>query len=148
MLSILGDDDNILPITGGHGKGEGNWPLKGYLLATVPKVSESKPLAQAPAWAAADGDTQKTTTSTPAADTTVYSGGTAPVEQIVRHSHQDGFFSRSKGGQHAWDGGNDGWSAVPQTDYLQDISKIDRHSDPTFDASRTVADFLLQYSKP
>ena len=146
MISILGDDDNVLPLKGGHGFGEGNEPMKGWMLTTVPKVSESKPLAQAPAWAAADGDTQVNTSSANNSEITTYSGGSAPVEQIVRHAHDTA--TGTVGGQHAWDGGNDGWAAVPNPDLIQKISKLDRHSDPDFDASKTVADFLMNYSKP
>jgi poly(3-hydroxybutyrate) depolymerase len=146
MISVLGDDDNILPLKGGHGWFQGGSLLKGYMLITVPRVGESQPLAQAPAWAAADGDHIIAVNNNDDAEITNYSGGSAPVEQIVRHS-RFGWLG-SQGGQHAWDGGDDGWKAVPDPDLIQDISKLDRHSDPAFDTSRTVADFLLQYSKP
>ncbi len=141
MISILGDDDNILPLKGGHGWFSQGALLKGYLTEIVPKISESRPLAQAPIWAEADGDTVKTVSENSDQKTTLYSGGKAPVEEIIRHSHF-GLFG-STGGQHAWDGGNNGTAGEPHPDLIQYISRIDRHSDPAFDASRTVINFLL-----
>lgn len=147
MISVLGDDDNILPISGGHGFGEGGYPMKGWMLTTVSRISESQPLKQATLWAEAGGNKESTVTRSKAQDTTTYSGGDAPVMQIVRKAHK-GPDGKSQGGQHAWDGGNDGWKAVPNPDLIQNISKYDRKSDPTFDTSRTIADFLLKFEKP
>ena len=142
MLSILGDDDNILPINGGHGWFSQGVPLKGWLTEIVPKVGQSEPRAQAPDWAAADGDNVKKVEDNADQQTTTYSGGKAPVEQIVRHSHLG--WTGSYGGQHAWDGGNNGTAGEPHPDLIQYVSRVDRHSDPSFDASRTVMDFLLK----
>jgi len=146
MISVLGDDDNVLPISGGRGIGEGGIPVKGWMLTTVSRIGESQPLQQAALWAQAEGNNQITRTKSLNQDTTTYAGGAAPVMQIVRHAHKTA--NGTEGGQHAWDGGNDGWNAVPDPDLIQSISKIDRHSDPTFDTSRTVSDFLLKFRKP
>ena len=55
FVAVLGDNDNMLPISGGHGVGEGWRPLKGFATITIGKVSESEPLSQKMAWAQADG---------------------------------------------------------------------------------------------
>ncbi|HEY9679919.1 MAG TPA: alpha/beta hydrolase-fold protein [Drouetiella sp.] len=134
FLSILGNNDHILPEDGGAG----------LLLSTVNKAWSSKPLEQAKAWAAADGATHSVEVDTPESQTTFFTDGTQPVEQIVRLKHEspDG----TRGGSHAWDGGNNGLKGEPHPDFIQWISRPVRQSDPDFDASRTVADFLLKNS--
>jgi poly(3-hydroxybutyrate) depolymerase len=145
-ISVLGNDDNLLPLTGGHGWFTEGALLKGWVLFTVPKVSQSEPLAQSASWAKADGDTVEQHNSTKAEDDTIYSGGTAPVEQIIRKRHResDGI---KRGGEHAWDGGNGGWSES-HPDLLTWISRPERKPDPEFDTSEQVMDFLLKYQKP
>jgi poly(3-hydroxybutyrate) depolymerase len=145
MISVLGNDDNVLPLHGGHGWGE-DGALKGFMTLTIGKISQSQPLAQAPAWAAADGDRMETKRSANNEDITDYTGGSAPVEQIVRLSHRRN--GRLEGGQHAWDGGNGGWAALHNPDLIQRISKPVRKPDPDFDTSRVVIDYLIKFAKP
>ncbi len=146
MISVLGNDDNVLPLDGGHGWASEGSLLKGFTTITVGKISQSQPLAQAPAWAAADGDNKETQRRENNEDVTDFTGGAAPVEQIVRLAHlKNGHW---QGGQHAWDGGNGGWSAVPDPDLIQRISKWARQPDPDFDTSEVVIDFLSKFSKP
>ena len=142
MISILGNNDDILPLGGGHGWGQDSSLLKGWRMITVGKIGESQPLAQAPAWAKAAGDTQVNRSQTPAQDTTTWSGGTAPVEEIIRKRHIEKD-DNVRGGEHAWDGGNGGWNDS-KPDLLTAISKPVRQPDPEFDTSRTIADFLLK----
>jgi poly(3-hydroxybutyrate) depolymerase len=144
MLSILGNDDDILPLKGGHGWGEDWAPLKGWRLLTVSKIVESQPLEQAPAWAKANGDNTIRQTHTPAEDDTFYTGGSAHVEQIIRLKHKEADHVR-RGGEHAWDGGDGGWNDS-HPDLLTYISRPVREPDPEFDTSRTVADFFFQNS--
>ena len=146
LISVLGDDDNILPIKGGHGYFSQWAPAKGYLTAIVPKIGESEPLAQAPAAATANGDTIKSVHADKDTTTTMYSGGKAPVEEIIRHSHFH--LTGSSGGQHAWDGGDNGTAGEPHPDLIQWVSRVDRNSDPKFDTSRAIMDFLLPNEKP
>jgi polyhydroxybutyrate depolymerase len=141
FISILGDDDNVLALHGGHGWFEGWRPLKGFVTATFPKIAQSEPLTQAPLWVAANGcatEMPPLTVDTKHNDVTTWQGCNAPVEQIVhKHSfHNWGF----QGGQHAWDGPgadrskNYGWWAV-------------REPDPTQNDSQVVVDFLLKNTK-
>jgi poly(3-hydroxybutyrate) depolymerase len=145
-ISVLGNDDNLLPLTGGHGWFTEKALLKGWVLFTASKVSQSEPLAQSPAWAKADGDTTEQHLSKPGEEDTIYSGGTAPVEQIIRmrHKESDGI---KRGGEHAWDGGKGGWNES-HPDLLTWISRPERQPDPEFDTSEQIMDFLLNYRKP
>lgn len=145
-ISVLGNDDNILPMTGGHGWFSEGALLKGWVLFTVPKVSHSEPLAQSPAWAKADGDKNEQHISTKVEEDTIYTGGRAPVVQIIRFRHKE-LDGVKRGGEHAWDGGDGGWQDS-HPDLLTWISRPVRVPDPEFDASEKIADFLLGYRKP
>jgi poly(3-hydroxybutyrate) depolymerase len=140
MIAVHGNDDNMLPLYGGHGWFSQLRPLKGFMSITLPKVSESDPLAQAQEWANANGCEAPEQTSTKHNDTTLWSSCTAaPVKQIIRKSAVYDWGLR--GGMHAWDGlglngkGDFGWPLVGVPDGTQDTS-------------RDVMGFLLKYSKP
>ena len=51
FVAIHGDNDNMSPITGGHGFGAGWRPMKGFMTMTMGKVSESELLQQKEMWA-------------------------------------------------------------------------------------------------
>ncbi|MBS2004322.1 MAG: hypothetical protein JST44_22635 [Cyanobacteria bacterium SZAS LIN-5] len=93
FIAVLGDDDNMLPISGGHGIGEGWRLMKGFATVTIGKVSESLPLSQKTVWAQADGCGMPIVTDNARNKTSVYVCPGTRVTEIVRH-----------GGMHAWDG--------------------------------------------
>jgi len=113
-------------------------------LLTVSKIAESQPLEQAPAWAKGNADNTMRQTHTSAEDDTFYTGGSAPVEQIVRLRHKEADHVK-RGGEHAWDGGDGGWRES-HPDLLTYISRPVRQPDPEFDASETIGDFFFQHA--
>jgi poly(3-hydroxybutyrate) depolymerase len=128
FISILGDDDNFLPLYGGHGWFSQWRPLKGFMTINFPNVSRSEPLEQAKVWAAAEGDTKSETTTDKHNITTLYTGGVAPVEQLI---HKSGIYDWGlRGGMHEWNSGQkQGWWAV-------------READPTQNDSLTILNFF------
>ena len=128
MMAILGDDDNFLPLHGGHGWFDGYRPLLGFGTITFPYVSRSVPLDQAKLWAQANGDTQVQETNDKHNSTTIWSGGRAPVEQVIHHS---GIYAwHLQGGMHEWnDNKKQGWWAL-------------READPTQNDSVAIANFF------
>ncbi len=93
FVSIIGDDDNMLPISGGHGIGEGWRPMKGFMTGTLGKVSESEPLQQKEVWAEANGCQAPKIKDDGKDKVTTYTCQGGPVTEIIR-----------LGGMHAWDG--------------------------------------------
>jgi len=137
-IAIVGNNDNMFPLYGGHGWFQGGL-LKGFMSINFSKVGQSNPLQQAPAWAKANRCFSAEITDTKHNTITRYSCLDAPVEQIIRKSH---FHDWSyQGGMHAWDGpGQDpqaeyGWPLVGEPDRKEDTS-------------RQIVDFLFQYRKP
>ncbi len=93
FVAVLGDDDNMLPISGGHGFGEGWRPIKGIATVTIGRVSESEPLDQKKVWAEANECASPVVQDNGKNKTTEYSCAGTHVTEIVRHN-----------GMHAWDG--------------------------------------------
>ncbi len=125
FVAVLGDDDNMLPLHGGHGWFDGGL-LKGFTTITIPKVAQSEPLSQKNVWAQADSCGMPTVTDDGNDKKTEFLCPGSHVSEIIRH-----------GGQHAWDGlGQNarnyithkpdfGWSFIgepnPQEDTTRDI---------------------------
>lgn len=145
-MVILGDDDNVLPIKGGHGFGEGGYPLKGYETILIPRVDQSRPLEQAPAWAKANEAAVKKVSEDDEQKVTTYDGGTAPVKEVIRKSSCAILIFDCTGGQHAWDGGNGGWKYAPN-DLVNAVSKPVRQADPRYDASSEIWEFFKNVRK-
>ncbi|HEY9732016.1 MAG TPA: PHB depolymerase family esterase [Drouetiella sp.] len=134
FVAVLGDDDNMLPLRGGHGWFDGGL-LKGFTTITMPKVQQSEPLSQKSNWAQADGCGMPIVTDNGKDKKTEFFCPGTHVTEIIRHK-----------GQHAWDGlGQNprnyithkpdfGWSFIGEPD-------------PTEDTTRDVLNALLPYRK-
>ncbi|HEY9712568.1 MAG TPA: PHB depolymerase family esterase [Chroococcales cyanobacterium] len=83
FIAIHGDNDHMLPLSGG----------RGFMTVLVSRAAQSEPAVQPGIWARAEGDSQVSISDDGKDKITTYSGGSAPVEMIIRH-----------GGEHAWDG--------------------------------------------
>jgi poly(3-hydroxybutyrate) depolymerase len=129
FIAIMGEDDNFVPIKGGHGWFSQWRPLKGFMTITFPYMSRSEPLEQAKVWAAAEGDTKSETKEDKYNTTTLYTGGAAPVEQQIHKAGYHNWWFR--GGMHEWSAGqkNNWWFAL-------------READPTQNDSTTILNFF------
>jgi poly(3-hydroxybutyrate) depolymerase len=137
-IVVLGNDDNMFALNGGHGWFQGGSLIKGFMSLNFGKVSKSRPLQQTQAWAQANRCSDPKTVDTKHNTITTYSCQDAPVKQIIRKSHIHNWWYQ--GGMHAWDGpGQDvhakyGWPVVGEPDRTEDTS-------------RQIVDFLFQYEK-
>lgn len=134
FVAVLGDDDNMLPLNGGHGWFD-HGLLKGFTTITMGKVSESEPLSQKAAWAQADGCGLPTVTDDGKDKKTEYVCPGTRVTEIIRH-----------GGMHAWDGlgqnPNNQITKIP--DFGWPIIGV---PNPAEDTTRDVLNALMPYRK-
>lgn len=118
-LIILGDHDSMLPYEGG----------RGLMTIHLPRVDQSQPAMQLPAWVEANECAgEPMTFDSDGEKLTVYTAQQCngmPVTEILR-----------KGGQHAWDGpSGSGWPLVGE-------------KDRDFDTTQVVVDFFLNQMAP
>jgi poly(3-hydroxybutyrate) depolymerase len=134
FVAIHGDDDNMLPISGGHGWGEGWRPVKGFMTLTMGKVSQSEPLKQKEVWSKANDCSTDTVTETKKNRTTEYSCTGGPVEEIIRHQ-----------GEHSWDGlGQTPSDGNPRAFVWRMLGDPDR----TQNTSDDLVKALMRFRKP
>lgn len=135
FVTVLGDDDNMLPVSGGHGYGEGGRPIKGFATITLGRVSESLPLSQKTVWAQANGCGLPFVSDDSSERKTVYTCPGTRVTEIVRH-----------GGMHAWDGlGQNPKNQITKTpDYGWPWIGM---PNPAKDTTRDVVDAIMPYRK-
>lgn len=136
IVTIHGDDDNMVAISGGHGwfeaHGQG-WLgfsfLKGFMTFPFSKMADSEPLQQAPNWANALGCKESATNDNGKDKVTSYAcpaGET--ITDIIHH-----------GGQHTIDNG----SPTPDPSWWPFVEQ----PDPAENDNAVIVDRLLQFRK-
>ena len=135
FVAVLGNDDNMLPLSGGHGFFEGGVPIKGIATITIPRVSQSEPLEQKNIWAVADHLALPVVRNDGHDRVIEYSGNGTHVTEIIRNQ-----------GMHAWDGL--GQNPKNQITHKPDFGwPIIGVPNPEENTSRDVVNALMPYRK-